>query len=511
MSTSKFSFLSGKKTFLFVFFLVNLLLASFYIDIWCTPNTVSRAVPVLSLLENGSFCIDKYTDYTADKSKVGDHFYSDKAPFPTIAAVPFYWLIEKAGLTKTTTEMGRKYPVYVWAPIIKEEGIYTMRADIIPILVLGSLLFGSIPFVIIIFLAFKKIQNSVGTISPVALVMLAFYGSFMLVFAGTYINHIIAGLLLLLGYIFIKDTKYLLSGLCVGLAFASEYTVAIAIPIWIFVIWMRTKSFKNIVRYVSGVMPSILFILFYNYTITGNCFTMLNAYHNQEVFQQQLSHNYGFAFPTLESLWGLSFSFYMGLIPYVPVLLLCGYFLIKEMLNKYPFKSLLSNYLAMFCIPFFLVISSFFTWWGGWSYGPRYLICMAVILVYEGVIYLADKKINVVIFFAVTGFGLICTWLAKVTLMYMIPDKTYLGNGPTPGGDSFTKYILPEFRQTHFNANNLLTFGLDVAPKTAAYIWILLFAASTIILSIWYKNQFGVSNSKSKVILSKGKTGNQLK
>lgn len=500
MINSETPFWLNKKVFLLCFFIANLFLASYYVDIWTTPSGVSRGLPVFTLLEEGTFKIDKYAERAGDKSKVGDHFYSDKAPFPTVAAVPFYWLMQKMGLTKTTDLTGKKYPIYIWAPVTQEDARKFVFTDMVPLMFLGSWLFGCLPFAVIVFMAMKKLYGSTGNLSPIFLIMLSFYGSFIFVFAGTYFNHIISAALLLLGYILIKDKNYFWSGLCVGFAFLSEYTVGLAMPLWALVIWLREKKLKNIIVYGLGLLPSIIFIAWYNYHITGSPIQMLNAYHTQEIFRKDLSVNYGFRLPTLEGLWGISFSFYMGLIPHVPILLLCGYFLIKEMSNKYPFKSLLTNYLAMFSIPFFLAIASFFTWWGGWSYGPRYCVCLAVILVYEGVIYLSTKKINKLLFFAVTGFGLIATWLVKVTLMYMVPDSS-TQYGPGPGGDSFKKFILPEFRKGHFNANSIFTMGFDLSPVSAAYLWLFLFIGITLGFVWWYKKLF----SPQSIAASKGK------
>ena len=97
------------------FLAANLFLSSFYVDIWCTPNAVSRALPVLTLLENGSPAIDKYVRRTGDKSRVGDHYFSDKAPLPTLLAVPFYRLVQAVGLDKTDIRT-KKFPIYICMP-----------------------------------------------------------------------------------------------------------------------------------------------------------------------------------------------------------------------------------------------------------------------------------------------------------------------------------------------------------------------------------------------------------
>jgi hypothetical protein len=474
----------NKKLFLWSFLAANLVLASFYIDIWCTPNPVSHALPVLTLTDSGTFRIDQYQNHTGDKSKVGDHYYSDKAPLPAVLAVPFYRLMQITGLAKTDANTGKKYPIYIWSAVTQADGRDYQFPTVIPVLVMGGLLFASLPFALMIFLTFAKIRGAGGSVSPVLLVMMSFYGSFIFIFSGTFFNHILTAFFLLLSYIFVKDRRYLLSGLFAGFSFACESPVAIAIPVWALLIWLNEKKIKDSVIFCLGAAPGVLFIMLFNYSVSGHPFTMINAYSADRVFQS-IHSAYGFSLPTLASLWGLSFSFYMGLLPHIPALLLCAYFLVREMLNRYPMQSLFKSYLAMFAIPFFLVIASSFAWWGGWSYGPRYLMSLAVILLYEGIIYLSDKKINTLLFLLITGFGLVSTWLAKATLMYMIPDGTSQ-NGPAPGSGAFSNYILPQFRQGHFNSDNLLTLGFDIKASSAAYLWLVLFSGATVFFAIWY-------------------------
>jgi hypothetical protein len=479
----------SKKVFLVSFLMANLVLASFYIDIWCTPNAVSRALPVVTLLKHGTFRIDSLASVASDKSKVGEHYYSDKAPFPTLACVPIYWGMAKLGLARVTPTTGIKYPIYAWESVGVKDGRYTMSQGLVPILFMGSLVFGSIPFAVLVFLAMKKVLDSSNGISPVVLVMLSFYGSYLYVFSGTFFGHMIAALLLVLGYILIKERRYLWSGLCVGLAFGSEYTVALAIPLWGLVIWLREKRLRPVAMYGLGTLPSVAAMAVYNYLITGNPLKMLNAYHAVPAFGKELSHHYGFHLPTFASLWGLSFSIYMGLIPHVPMLLFCAWFLFKEW--RPVVRDLPRNYLAMFAIPFFLLISSFFTWWGGWSYGPRYLLCLAALLVYEGICYLSNKRLNVWLFALLTSVGVIAGLLAKATLVYMIPDHSSMEEA-APGGPVFGGYILPAFRAGHLNANNLLSLGGSSPPEDGPWLWLLLFVAVTFTFSWWHKKLYSL-------------------
>ena len=489
---------SRERLFLLVFLAVNLVLASYYVDLWCTPNPVSRVLPVLTLLETGSFRIDKYAGRSWDEARVGDHYYSDKAPLPSVAAVPLYWLMQRTGLARTTPTTGRRFPVYIWESSGVSDGRVFVVPEWIPPLFMCGLVFGSLPFALLVFLAFVKIRGSSNAVSPVVLVMMSFYGSFMFVFAGTFFSHVLTAFLLVSAYVLLQRTRYFASGAVVGLAFMSEYPVALAIPLWALAIWANEKRLRNVVSFALGVLPSVVLILLYNSATTGHVFTTLNAFHDKEIFRQGLSQHYGFRLPSLQSLWGLSFSAYMGLLPHVPVLLLCGHFATRDLFSARALARLPRSYLAMFAIPYFLLFSSFFTWWGGWSYGPRYLTCLAALLVYEGVAYLSTRRVHRLVFLAITGIGVLTTWLAKITLGYMIPDHT-TSLGAAPGGSVFSSYLLPQLARGHFNANNLATLGFGVTPGVAALLWLVAFALAVIGLSVWHTRVYGAAANGQSV------------
>jgi hypothetical protein len=90
-----------KVIFIAIFILVQILLSSFYLDIWTNANTTSRALPVITYFEQGTFRMDKYHELTLDKSFVNGHYYSDKAPLPTLVVMPFFGLALKTGINQT--------------------------------------------------------------------------------------------------------------------------------------------------------------------------------------------------------------------------------------------------------------------------------------------------------------------------------------------------------------------------------------------------------------------------
>jgi len=471
--------------YLVIFFLVNIILSSYFIDTWPTPNCVSRSLPVLAFSENQTLKIDKYADLTIDKSRVGEHFYSDKAPLPTLIMIPLHELIKYFGLNKVNDDTGRKYPIYIGYHAGIEDSRGFIIPELIPILTIGSLIFGSLPFALMVIMSFAALHKTKPSLSPVLMAMLAWYGSFIFVFSGTFFNHVLAGFLLLLSFILIRKKRYLLSGITLGLGFLSEYTVIVAAPFWFICIWMKEKKVYSSLVFVAGAVPSILFIALYNWLITGSPWKMLNAYHAADAFQK-LHHHYGFSLPSLKAIWGLSFSGWMGMFNFTPALYCITFCIILAFINKRKiFLPPETKYVVLFGITFFLIISSFFTWWGGWSYGPRYLIVLAVLFLYEGMIVISKNRINPLLFAVTTLFGVAGAWIAKATVVYMVPfteDDRFF--------NPFLHIIIPDFFAGRFNANNALTALFDISPQTGVYGWLILFFISIIGLSILYRKWF---------------------
>jgi len=436
--------------FLTVFLLFNLILSVFYIDLWENANTTSRVLPIISFFETGSLRIDRYHELTCDKAYIDGHYYTDKAPLPSLFVIPFFGILKNVGIIEPSGT-GSFYGKHIYA--------------------LGGILVGSIPFIMILGLSLTAIRSSI-IISPPLLAMLSFYSSFIFVFTGTFFAHIFSGLLLLLSYIFIRNEKIVLSGLFAGLAFLSEYNLAVIYLVWGLLMIFRRK-YATIIRFMIGVFPSIIFILIYNYIFTGNPFTMLYKFHTFD----QLHQNYGFSFPGFQSLWGLSFSWYKGLFFYAPILLLV-LFVVVINFRKVGSKKFWNNYLVLPVIIYFLFIASYFGWWGGWTHGPRLLLAPAVLLIYGGIKILVRLDFNKGAFWFLVMAGLVINFAAKATLVYSVP---------TGEKNPLFDLLLPRLLNGELNSNNLLSIYLHISPQLAFGIFISLFLLSLIVFNPLYK------------------------
>jgi len=439
------------KLFLLIFFLLNLFLSSFYLDIWVNANTTSRALPIISYFEYGTFRIDRYHEKTCDKAYINGHYYTDKAPLPTYIVLPFFGILNSFGLIKPG-ENGSLFGKHIY--------------------ILGGILTASLPFSILVLMIFIKIRKHDLPVSPVLLATLPFYSSFIFLFAGTYFAHVLSGILLIGSTIYLKRENYLFSGLFAGLSFLCEFNLAVIFLVWGVQLITRYRKLKPAVIFSAGVMPSVIFIMIYNYVFSGSPFTMLYKFHNFG----EIHSDYGFLSPTFKSVWGLSLSGYKGLLFYSPFLILVFFIALKSMKEK-GFFTLLTHPLLLSSVVYFFFIASYFGWWGGWTQGSRLLLASAMLLTYEGILFISNREFSKFFFWIVIAFGLLITFLSKITVAYSVPTNV---------ANPMIDLILPEFFHGNFNENNILTMAFQISPMYSAIIFIAVFSASIIFLNRWY-------------------------
>ncbi|HKR03017.1 MAG TPA: hypothetical protein VJY62_00160 [Bacteroidia bacterium] len=427
-----------QKPFNILFSVFILLLSVYHYDYWTNGNTVSRAVFVKAVVDDGSLNVDKYHEQSIDIAYVNGHYYSDKAPLPAIITMPFYYFLQKIGFTKGN------------------DLIYTA----------GNFLAGSLPFALIILLTFFFMQQKDPKPENVFLCSLPFIGSFVFIYSGTFFAHALTSFLVLAAYILIrKKENYFLAGLVSGMAVLCEYPVFIIAAIWAIQILVNKKKLKPVLLFISAGIPFGIFLLFYNYKITGNAFDFL--YNHQQNFPAG-AENLGFSkLPRGEALFQLSIGIYRGILFFAPALiaLLFIFFRFKNFRNS----AVLKDYFILPCIIYFLAICTNVAWYGGWCYGPRYLSAIAVLLLFEGCTRMSHQPPGKkALFYFFTSIGLLFAWMAKSTVVYSLP---------TEEKNPVFNILIPEFFKGKFNENNLLSLLFNASPVTGNLLFPLILLA----------------------------------
>jgi hypothetical protein len=295
-----------------------------------------------ALVERQTLHIDGYRQNTGDISwsPVGGIWrpYINKAPGASfLAAVPYFFVYH--------IERALHVPIDSWKWM-------TINAWIVTALTCGVC--GALIPVVLYRWGRKR------DVSPLRAVLVSLtiaFGTIVFPFSTTLFAQVPAALFLLLAFAYVGE-RPLLAGVFAGIAGWCFY---VCIPAAVVLAFFAGR--KRILRYIAGGAPFAI---------------LLGAYHNAcfgSPFRTSVQLSTGFTepgllfgvfrIPTVEALWGLTFSEYRGLFIVSPVLLLA----------LFPWRK--GRELAMaatLILVTLLVVASFNQWSGGFAFGSRYLL-----------------------------------------------------------------------------------------------------------------------------------------
>ncbi len=356
-----------------------------------------------------------------DKGQIGEHYYSDKAPFTSIIVLPFFYAGQK---------------IFGWQ---------SSEHPHVAVFVIGNILCGFLPFFLWSLLLIRFFSASAGAAaranSLLPLALLWVFSAFPAAYVGTVFGHLWAGVFLILAWFAAKKQKAFGVGIWMGLCFLTEYPMAILFPL-IVLYCVRIESFKEIfqssslkmaLRAFAGFGIFLILAFGYNYLLSGNAFKMPYAFVNDPAFSHAKS-NYGFRLPNLKAVWALLFGFKRGAFFYAPLLFILLFAFVQRLINS-GWRSffgardggarvkLVEGLLPWALVfGFLLFLSSYAMWWGGWSYGPRHLIPIYMWLGFLVIPFIKDQIKYTGILYAFAALGFVSLLLAQLTVGFMVPD-----------------------------------------------------------------------------------------
>jgi hypothetical protein len=363
------------------------------LDQGANDNTMARAASVASMVDRGTLAITPIHELTGDKALVNGRYYSDKAPLPTFVVLPFHALAVWSGLI-TPGDNGTIGPA---------------------LLRLGGFICGSIPLALIITLLWIVLRerSDILPLNTALLATLPLFGSFLFVYSGSFYNHLPGALFALLGARAVHQEKPLLVGLWGGCAFLCESVLLLLPALW-GAQWLLQKRWRYLVPLAVGLLPAVVGTMAHNMAVTGNPLTFPNAYAAN---YDAMHTGYGFGTWQPEAFHGMLITDYRGLLFYMPILLLGPWTLPRSMRA--------SEFLRdPFVLPSLLLVAAFLThatWWGGWTYGPRYIMAPALLLTVAVLLRVKNDALHRWSVIAFSTFGIICAFAAKSSIWYSFP------------------------------------------------------------------------------------------
>jgi hypothetical protein len=473
------------------FALFFMLLVSFIYTFprWADPNQNSRLNMVFAVVEDGTFQIDRYVENTVDYAKVGEHYYSDKAPGTAFLGIPIY-----AGLK-----------VFLDSPLL--EGVMdrlanndafraTLRAEGTGILaekvrfaiaqVVLTFFLAALPSAITGVLMFRLLATLTSKLWS-RFIMVLGYGLFTPAFAyaGALYGHQLSAAFLFAAFYIIFMRRNRLSGAALfsvggllGLSVVTEYPSILMVGVLMLYILYILRQ-EGDLRLAGWAVLSGGFIalawMAYNTAVFGGPLNL--GYSQSELWTDQ--HGTGFMSLTLphwDAIWGITFGAFRGLFILSPWLLLFfpGLFLWRQTRKYRPeFWVVLANVVGIF-----LFNASSIMWWGGFAVGPRYLLPMLPFMVLP-VAFVIDRWGNKAWFRVILVLFLIWSFLATWGLT--LADQAFPSDSIR---NPLLEYAIPNWLEGNIARNLGTIAGIPGVWSLAPLVVLLIFLSALVWITL---------------------------
>lgn len=346
-----------------------------------TWSPVSRFDLTRSVVEHGRLNIDLYADSTGDRAKVGEHWYSDKAPLLALLAVPAYqvhhWIDRARGKAPAYEAVGTDTRPAARLRVNRsyQRALYVCSISTAAVagVALGLLLLE---------LLLRRMAPA-AALAGSALVVLALP---TFPYSTSFYGHVGAAALLTGGFALLDagredSAEHPLSlaraaaaGACLAASIGCEYLAAVpSLGVVALValrcprgVWPRLLGGMAI-----GALGPALVIGAYHWACFDAPWRTGYSYIDNPRFAAGHAQGLlGIQLPRGEALWGLSFGRLRGLFYVSPVALPLAAGLFASAREK----DATSIAAALAFVALLLVNASYYMWWGGAAAGPRHLI-----------------------------------------------------------------------------------------------------------------------------------------
>lgn len=368
-------------------FMLLLFCYAYFFPRWADPNQNSRLNMVFAVVEDGTFQIDRYVANTVDYAKVGEHYYSDKAPGAAFLGIPIYAVLAPILDTPLLSALtARLETSSAFAGTLRTEGtgVSAQKVRFALTQVALSLFVSALPTAALAMLLYLWLHALTAAVWPRLLVALGYgLATPAFAYANAFYGHQLAAFLLFAAFYLLTRApsrigagRALLLGLLFGYAFVTEYPVALMIvPLGLYALYefWRRRQVAPIFWLAAGGLTVAAGWMWYNTTVFGGPLEL--GYSRSELWTDQ--HHTGFmslTLPTIDAAWGITFSPFRGLFLLSPWLLMAAPGFVLWWRQR---RARAEWWLSLaVVILIFLFNASSSMWWGGFAIGPRYLLPM---------------------------------------------------------------------------------------------------------------------------------------
>lgn len=358
------------------FFALFLLQTGAYFVPPATWNPVSRFGLTHAIVETGSFELGELAEATGDRARVGDRWYSEKSPIPSLVAVPGYAVTRGVHLL-----LGREPPRFT---ATARDGIPAVRLEVnrsfAQLLYACGVAAGAVPYALLGWLLLGFLLRRFEPAIALGGALLVMLGSLLLPYATSFYGHVLAACALF-GAVALLDRRearwtFVAAGALMGLATVTEYLASVpgaAVAAWALFRPGPRSRVARVALIAAGAIAPALVIAGYNTACFGAPWKTGYSYVTLPIFVAGHARGFmGVSWPDPLALWQSLFGSSRGLFILTPLALvgaagLIGY--LREHRDDRGARALAIGLLALT-----VVNSGYYMWWGGAATGPRHLV-----------------------------------------------------------------------------------------------------------------------------------------
>jgi hypothetical protein len=306
----------------------------------------SRIALTAAVWDRQTFDLSGYPLHLPDVSFHGDEPRSDKAPAQPFLAVPAYAVARALGAEPAT--------------VPREFGNLTLWAV--------TLWSSVLPFALLLVLV-HRLASAVSPTAALEVTLALGFGSLLLVFSTILFAHVLAGLLGLAAWAFVRGAHptpraLVAGGLLAGLAAATEYPM-IALPAAVGLV-LIVRERRSFVAFALGAAVPVLLTMAYQWRAFGSPWTFAHAAKGKRLGVATLD---GPSWHTLIE----AFVGDRGLLVMSPIVIVGLWCAVRLLARRGPLRA--DAFVAVGVSAFLLaIISMWGNPWGGGTPGPRYLL-----------------------------------------------------------------------------------------------------------------------------------------
>lgn len=342
-------------------------------------NVNSRLALTFALVERGTVRIDEYWNRpdlaTEDVAVYGGHYYCDKIIGTSLLGVPSFCALRVVEIVRGSVFATpvRRYVVTVFSV-----GLLAAMSGVVLLRLLALLLRGS---------GRQAAGLPVGRPGPAVFIACAtLLGTQLLFYATLFMSYLPAVFFILCALLLVESWRagdrasppVLACGILSGCAVLCEYTFALsAVLAGLYLAWQMRFAARSWLFWPGMLLPLLPFLV---YTVV--LFSRLALPYQYEMnadFREGMARGFlGTTTPRLAVLYLITLHPFRGLFAQAPFLLvaLAG---LWRMVQCQSTRGL-GMVIGVAAAGYLLHNSSYYMWWGGWSFGPRHLVPLVPLL-----------------------------------------------------------------------------------------------------------------------------------